>query len=151
MHTRLAALAILASCALAPSTAEAQNTDPAAFWGVTIGVGVPMLAVDAILVAEAIDKALGEGYGLYRPGAIFELVWGALHVAGVAVAIGVSTLAYDPAPLALAFGVPLAVVGAYFIAHGIWSLTPRSSPHGAFSVSLVPSPDGIQMMLFGTL
>src|SRR5688500_12669436 len=108
--------------ALAPSGASAQQTDPVAFWGATAGVGIPMLAVDTILFAQAIDAWASGRYGLDEEWAIVEVVWGAVHVVGAGIAIGVSTLAYDPVPAALTFSIPLGALGIYFLTHGFLSL-----------------------------
>jgi hypothetical protein len=144
------ALVLLLAAALAPDRAHAQQTDPETFWGVTLGVGIPMLAVDAIFVGEAIDKAMTDGHGLYELGAILEIAWGAFHIAGAGVAIGVSSLAYDPAPLALTFGVPLALVGGYFLAHGIASLIePPGGGRNDVYVSVGPSERGAMALVGG--
>lgn len=140
-------VAALALGVLSPNDAAGQQTDPVAFWSATAAVGVPMLAVDAVLVVEALDKAISEGYGLYLPGAVFEIVWGAVHLAGAVVAAGLSTLAYDPVPLALTFAVPLGLVGGYFVAHGVWSLVPRGDR--SLQVALAPLTGGAQAIVSG--
>lgn len=89
--------------------------------------GTAALAVDSILIGEAIDKA-SYGHGLYPGGATFEIFWGLSHMAaGVAVAAH----ATDEALGLVGLGVPIALLGGYFVVHGALSLTsarPRPPP-----------------------
>jgi hypothetical protein len=80
--------------------------------------GTAALTVDSILIGEAIDKAT-HGHGLHAGGATFEIFWGLSHAA-TGVAIAAHATREDLGLVGL--GVPLALVGAYFVVHGAFSL-----------------------------
>lgn len=138
------ALSLLAAVA-SPRAASAQSAPfsseaGAGLVAAAVG-GLVYVPVSSWLISEAYDKAQSHGFGLYQPGAIFELVWGVLHYVGLAVDIGldarpdIATHAFD-----IGVGVALAVVGSWFIGHAIWSLTtgdPRlhAPPPAAVGVS----------------
>lgn len=87
--------------------------------------GTAALTVDSILIGEAIDKAT-HGHGLYAGGASFEIFWGISHIAtGAAVAAHVAP---NENWGLLGIGVPLALVGGYFVIHGAFSLGSARPP-----------------------
>lgn len=86
--------------------------------------GTAALTVDSILIAEAIDKGM-RGHGLYAGGAAFEIFWGLSHM-GAGVAIAAHATQEDPGLAGL--GVPIALLGAYFVVHGALSLGSARPP-----------------------
>lgn len=87
--------------------------------------GTAALAVDSILIGEAIDKA-AHGHGLYPGGATFEIFWGLAHIAtGAAV---IAHVAPNESWGLLGLGIPIALVGGYFVVHGALSLTSARPP-----------------------
>lgn len=86
--------------------------------------GTAALTVDSILIGEAIDKGM-RGHGLYAGGASFEIFWGLSHM-GAGVAIAAHATREDPGLAGL--GVPIALLGAYFVVHGALSLGSARPP-----------------------
>lgn len=87
-------------------------------------VGTAALAVDTALIIEGIDKA-AQGHGLYEHGAMFELFWGVAHLGAAAALLGHARA--DQLGV-LAPGLPLAILGTYFVVHGALSLTSARPP-----------------------
>jgi hypothetical protein len=86
--------------------------------------GTAALTVDSILIGEAIDKGT-HGHGLYPGGAAFEIFWGLSHMAA-GVAIAAHATQEDLGLVGL--GIPIALVGGYFVVHGALSLSSARPP-----------------------
>lgn len=141
------ALLVLALAIAAPSSARATVDDGFNYVIGSVAIGVPYLAVSAILIGEGLDDAIGRGHGLAEAGAIFEIVWASLHLsAGIPLLIAASVVCANgcsdapPIPAMFAVGALLFTVGAAYLAHGIWSLTGGRPP--PVTAALVPLDGG---------
>lgn len=126
--------------------------------------GTAALAVDSVLIGEAIDKGM-RGHGLHASGASFEIFWGVAHLgAGLAIA-GHAT---EQDLWLVGAGVPVALLGAYFIVHGALSLgnppppppepdeedaeetaDPPPEPAPSAALTLAPMEGGAMVQVFG--
>ncbi len=142
-----AAAAVVSLALLAPSAARASVDDSPNYIIGGVAIGVPYLAVSAILIGEGLDDAVSRGHGLAEAGAISEIVWASLHLSGgiglliagsVVCAQGCSSS--PPIPAMFAVGGLLTGVGIAYLAHGIWSLTGGRPP--PVSASFAPLVGG---------
>lgn len=147
--------ALLVMEGVAPQVAEAQvsifDCDAecgailaAGFFG-GIAYGLTTLG----LIMEAIEKGTHR-HGMYEAGAIFEIVWGSLHIAGGIVAVIAAAVFDEPAHLGAA--APLGFMGAYFLSHGVWSLGDGRPGRESVDVSagVVPTEGGAMATVGGS-
>ena len=131
---RIVTIAGLMSVVAAPASAqvptfgseECDAACSAAWVGGAIGA-TGLLLTEVVLIADGMIKS-GHGHGLYETGAVLELILGLAHAAPVA--ISAWALATDPEPDIgfVSLGFASGVLSAYFLVHGLWSLT-GGRPH----------------------
>lgn len=134
MHRNLlAAVALLVASVASP--AKASVSDAPNYIIGSVAIGVPYLAISAVLIGEGLDDALSRGHGLAEEGAVLEIVWASLHLsAGVGMLIAAGVACGDGCSIdgqlaaLVGVGATLAAVGAAYLAHGIWSLSDGRPP-----------------------
>lgn len=166
MRETMTALVLASALAGAPSTAEAclggcygvsfSSSDfSLGFGGGWEGASVVLLSVgaaavglvDMALIFEGIEKAT-HGHGMFRAGAMVEVLLGLAQLGAGAVAMGFGADGGEAA--LLGGGAAFGVAGAYLFAHGIWSLTDGRPIRRDVSVSLTPSSTGMTVLASGS-
>ncbi len=135
-------LALVLGIVGASGRAHAEVSDAPNYVIGSIAIGVPYIALSAVLIGEGLDDAIHRGHGLAEAGAIVEIVWAALHLAaGTGMLIAASVACSNgcsvdgPISALLAVGATLSAVGAGYLAHGVWSLTGGRPPPVTGSVA----------------
>jgi len=112
--------------------------------------GAVLATTELILIVDGLIR-FGHGHGVYEGSAIAEVVIGLAHFAPVAVASWAVAAQDDPDVGFVALGFASGALGAYFLAHGLWSLTAGRPPPSHFAIGLAPRPGGATVTVGGAL